>query len=193
VDLPAALTHAPIMRTHSLVRTAVAAVTVGLVGALAAPASAETVTVETLHGQQVQEPQNNLSYATFTYEKKAKTVITAKISQVETEKTQVGARIFYPGGAVVELFTRYDDGKRFVLGQITKDGVVAPVKARAEWDVEADTVSLIIGRHNDPRPGNRKARLDVFSLTKGGTFTGPHCGPDPRWCHDDWVEATLQR
>lgn len=189
------------MSTHRRARSAVAGLAVSVVAttvvatAAAPTASAETVTVPTRSGLAFQEPQNNLVSATFTYER-SRTQVTAKVSEVDPARTQVGARIFYPKGPVVELFTRYDGDQLFVLGQVTRGGVVGPVKVSAQWDTDADTVSFLIAKRDDPRRSSRKARLDVFTLTKGSSFTGPRCDPDPAaspWCHDDWVQATLRR
>ncbi|WP_134768575.1 hypothetical protein [Nocardioides sp. 1609] len=175
---------------------AVAAVLATLV--VSGGAYAETETVRDEKGKALQTAPYQLLRGTLSYTD-TRTVLTARIERVSKKKTWVGGSIYYPGdGGYLKMFTTYRRGVQVARAYYSSsDEPARAIPITARWDVKRDRVTLILDNTlNDPKPGNRRATLDLYTVTKGWNH-GPHCGiknnGQVKRCNDDYVAARLRR
>jgi hypothetical protein len=178
-------------------RLLAAAVVIGLMVSGGA-AYADSTTVADEKGPALQKPAYQLTRGTFTYTAE-RTVFKAKIKRVSKARTWVGAHVLYPGGGQISLRTFYRGGTEKVTAAtyVSKGGDQVELTASSRWDTKRDTVTIILNnRTQDPKPGNERAALDLYTVTKGWLH-GPLCGINPdgtvKKCNDDYVSARLRR
>ena len=159
-------------------------------------ASAETVTVVDEKGSRLQDRPNELVKGRMTYEP-SRTVFVARVERLNRTKTRVFGSVYYPDGSSVKVRTQYRSGKLVTRGTFTRAGQEegVPLPAVAQWDRAKNKVTLTVAGVDDPKRFNRRARLDVYTVTKGAQ-EGPHCpiiGGEVQPCNDDYVTAELSR
>ncbi|QIK65945.1 hypothetical protein G7072_05980 [Nocardioides sp. HDW12B] len=165
--------------------------------ALAPPAHAETRTVVDEGGEALQGPAYQLLSGTMTYTHE-QTKLTARIQRVSKERTWVGGSVYYADDSMLRVITTYRDGRRVTRGTFfTAGGSQTSVPVTSRWDLARDRVTMTVDNTaHDPKPGNERALLDVYTVTKGWMH-GPHCDVRPNGelerCNDDYVSARLSR
>lgn len=187
------------MRTHPTYRTrgGLLVTALALLSLIAGPAHAGSRTIEDEQGPALQGPAYQLIRGTLTYTD-AQTVLTARIRRVSRERTWVGGSVYYPDDSMLRVITTYRDGRRVTRGTFTTaGGAQSSVPVTSRWDLARDRVTLVVANTvDDPKPGNERAVLDLYTVTKGWMH-GPLCGfhPDgsPKSCNDDYVSARLSR
>lgn len=184
-------------RTTVLGSLAAVVALLGTTVALAPPAHAETRTVVDERGEALQAPAYQLLSGTMTYALD-RTVLSARIQRVVRDRTWVGGSVYYPDDSMLRVTTTYRDGRRVTRGTFfTAGGSQMSVPVTSRWDFARDRVTMTVDNAaHDPKPGNRRAVLDVYTVTKGWMH-GPHCDVRPNGelerCNDDYVSARLSR
>ncbi len=188
-----------VMSTHRTFRTrgGLLVAALAILGLVAGPAHAETRTVEDERGPALQGPAYQLIRGTLTYTHE-QTKLTARIQQVSRERTWVGGSVYYADDSMLRVVTTYRDGRRVTRGTFfTAGGSQMSVPVTSRWDLARDRVTMTVDNAaHDPKPGNERAVLDLYTVTKGWMH-GPHCDVRPNGelerCNDDYVSARLSR
>lgn len=184
-------------RTTVLGSVAAVVALLGTTVGLAPSAHAETRTVVDERGEALQAPAYQLLSGTMTYTRD-RTVLSARIQRVVRDRTWVGGSVYYADDSMLRVTTTYRDGRRVTRGTFfTAGGSQMAVPVTARWDFARDRVTMTVDNAaHDPKPGNRRALLDVYTVTKGWMH-GPHCDVRPNGeierCNDDYVSARLSR
>lgn len=204
-----------IVRHGGLVLAALLVLTIAVFG-LAGVAQAQTRTVEDGPGPDRQTPAYRLTKGTFTYTAE-RTVLRAHVQRLVKKRTWVGAHVYYPGDASLWLRTFHrKNGTKVVSAVYSSGDTTHRLRANARWNYKRDTVTIVVNNaRQDPRPGNRRATLDLYTVTKGWQH-GPSCdeagvtarahtsartvpvvGAPPTVvgddCNDDYVATRLRR
>ncbi|WP_426247603.1 hypothetical protein [Nocardioides sp. LHG3406-4] len=181
------------------VRRAVGAALVAslLICVAAGAATAETEKIRDESGRALQQPPNQLVSGKLTYTT-TRTVWVARVERLSKQRTRVFGSIYYADSSYLKVSTKYRQGELVATGHFyapDQPPLAVPVEAR--WDLKRDRVTITLDNLlADPKPLNRRARLDVYTVTRGWMH-GPHCGVtdagDVKPCNDDYISARLRR
>src|SRR5690606_6027247 len=87
----------------------------GLLGAVPAPASAETARVVDERGTALQGPANQLLSGRLTYTRD-RTVLVARVERLSRARTWVGGSLYYPDDSYVKVSVTHRSGELVVRG-----------------------------------------------------------------------------
>ncbi len=164
---------------------------------MAGTASAETKKIRDESGPALQRAANELVRGKVTYTA-TRSVWVAKVKRLSKRKTRVFGSIYYADGSSVKVFAKYRKGELVTSGRFfSSDGATLDVPVEATWDTRRDRVKITLDNVlADPKPLNRRAGFDVYTVTKGWMH-GPHCAVTGTGavtpCNDDYVFARLRR
>jgi hypothetical protein len=150
-------------------------------------------------GPAQQGPANSMIRATLTYTE-ARTVLRLKLERLDKALTRAFGTVYYPDDSMLRIRAFYRNGKTKVTDATYSDMDGSQVFRRgvtSKWNYQRDVLTISFNNErNDPKPWNRRAQLDAFTVMKKAMH-GPHCEIDEDFnvvpCNDDWVSARLKR